>query len=296
MITNSTIGTMGQLGNQLFQYAFLFGQSARQRRQAFIDADRPGFDLEHFHVETGQRVAVVPGHIYAQMYRREIVASWPERSHLYSPEMAWGADGCDYAGYFQSSSYFDDCASELRKVLRFRRPLHRGAARWKAAIESSSLPVVSVHVRRGDYLLAPRLLVNLHTTDYYERALAVLRRTFPDGFKPVIFSDDIGWCESSGFLSSYPDPLFIAGTDRISDLYLMSQCHHHVIANSSFSWWGAWLSTHHQQLVIAPREWFGPDGNSEWHTIYRSGWIVIESRRLHPAKTANPSRQSRRVV
>jgi len=275
MITNPTIGMYGQLGNQLFQYAFLYGQCLRLRRRAFINANNPGFDLHPYHITAAGTISVVSANRYRDRFEREIVADWPERSFLNSDELAWGPDSCAYSGYFQSPNYFIDCADAVRRIVQPRTDLPASAAHWERLIERSSQPVVGIHVRLGDYLTIPTIFTNLQTTHYYERALSFFRLVLPGGFLPLIFSDDIGWCETSGLFTELEAAHFVEGLDKFSDLRLLSLCDHHVVANSSFSWWGAWLASHESQVVLAPKQWFGPAGFPDWGTIYPAGWTIL---------------------
>ncbi len=110
---------------------------------------------------------------------------------------------------------------------------------------------VSIHVRRGDYLDFEHIYKNLAKTDYYQRAIA----EFPDDTKFIVFSDDIEWCKS------YP-PFqgerfsFSEGRNEVDDLNMMASCHHNILANSTFSWWGAYLNKHEDKIVICPKQEF----------------------------------------
>ena len=129
--------------------------------------------------------------------------------------------------------------------------------------------LVSLHVRRGDYL-------NLQLSDthknqsqkYYQDAMLKF-----EGYRPVVFSDDIEWCkeEMAWLKNNHPDPVFMS-YDHFTDLCLMSLCNGHIIANSSFSWWGAWLGG---GKTVAPKEWFGPSGPKNWKDVYCEDWITL---------------------
>lgn len=286
MITNSSIGYFGRMGNQLFQVAFLFGQCLRLGRRAIINRDVPGFDLYHFRLSEEGPVTLLPRSAYSSVSAREIFASWPERSFVYAPEMAWGADGCDYTGYFQSPLYFEDCAPVLRRALRIGESPTTAVTHWEHLIERSTRPVVGIHVRLGDYLLQPGHHTNLQKTDYYERAIHSLGSMLQTPFTPLVFSDDIGWCQTSGLFADLDKVHFVSGNAGHWDLHLLSLCAHHVIANSSFSWWGAWLAFHRKQIVVAPQQWFGPTGVREWSTIYPASWHRLDSSATTPTRPA----------
>lgn len=121
---------------------------------------------------------------------------------------------------------------------------------------------VAIHVRRGDYVNNP-FYVDLTETDYYLRAMDL----FPDS-DFLVFSDDIEWCKS---LSIFNDCSFSEGKDEIEDMNIMASCSGHIIANSSFSWWGAYLSPYSKKIV-APNNWYS-DG--EQRTICPKEWIIL---------------------
>ena len=122
---------------------------------------------------------------------------------------------------------------------------------------------VSIHVRRGDYLE----LSDFHPTcevSYYDDAM----KNF-EGYTPLVFSDDVALCKEN---LSHHHPIFVEGNDLNVDMCLMSMCDGHIISNSSFSWWAAWLGN--KKNVVAPKTWFGPAGPQDWEDIYCEGWIL----------------------
>jgi hypothetical protein len=162
------------------------------------------------------------------------------------------------SGYFQSEKYFQSKAEDIKYIFSPSKD-------WISDVQSSHRESVSVHVRRGDYLHLP----NHHpccTLDYYNEAL----QQFPNS-KIVIFSDDIEWCKKQ-FDSNYT---FIQGQSDYDDLWTMSKCDHHIIANSSFSWWGAWLGHNPHKTVIAPKNWFGKNLKHNTNDLYPDEWVTI---------------------
>jgi len=158
-------------------------------------------------------------------------------------------------GWWQSEKYFADFAEELRGTLDLGPPTSRAA---ELGARLAGRPVVAIHVRRGDYLepSGPQRRLFPCSSDYYRRAFAEMARRVPDaGY--AIFSDDPAWAAEN---IRPPGPVVLpAGdpprTDR-EDFYLLTRCRHFIIANSTFSWWGAWLGRDGEGTVIAPREWF----------------------------------------
>ena len=150
-------------------------------------------------------------------------------------------------GYFQSERYFEHCRDEVRHYFtphhRLSELLERGYGDMVAA------RTCSIHVRRTDYIGNPSH-PDLSAGDYYERAMA----QFDSDTTFVVFSDDIEWCRQRFRGRSI---LFIEALSPVEDLFLMARCKAHIIANSTLSWWGAWLDPNPDKKVIAPFQWFG---------------------------------------
>lgn len=158
-------------------------------------------------------------------------------------------------GYWQSERYFSDVAVTIRRDFTLRAP--PGARTRELADQIGAVDSVSVHVRRGDYVSDPKTseIRNVCTPDYYRRCVAYVAAqvTRPHLF---LFSDDPPWV-AANLRFDHPTTLVseAASSGGHEDLRLMSLCRHHIIANSSFSWWGAWLNAREDKLVLAPRRW-----------------------------------------
>jgi len=161
-------------------------------------------------------------------------------------------------GYFQSEKYFKIIEAELLKEFRF--PVLHAKNRLIEEKIRSSKNAVSLHVRRGDYLKSD-VIHNIHgvlPATYYTEALDKLRERH-GSFEVFVFSDDIPWCKAN-IMCNGESATFVSGNNGAEswmDMALMSACRHHIIANSSFSWWGAWLSPERGD-VLAPDRWFNP--------------------------------------
>ena len=170
-------------------------------------------------------------------------------------------------GYFQSEKYFADFRSEILNLFTppdsLTQPIQK---KYKSLLSKNN--TVSVHIRRGDYLKSPDYHPIL-PVDYYKKAMEQFQN-----HQFVVFSDDIDWCKSA--FNSFDSIQYIEGHDDMTDLYLMSQMKHHIIANSSFSWWGAWLCQHSQKRVITPSIWFGhANGDHTIDDLIPKEWCVI---------------------
>lgn len=164
-------------------------------------------------------------------------------------------------GYFQSEKYFDHCRQEIIDAFQIHYKKLDG--------------FVSIHVRRGDYLKYP----DKHPVITYEYISEAVKFFIEKGYNSfVVCSDDIPWCRKN------LEPLKLFGAEfsfshnnePISDLALMSCCEHNIIANSSFSWWSAWLNQNPEKIVVAPKIWFG-EGNSHLSTkdLINDSWIKL---------------------
>lgn len=174
-------------------------------------------------------------------------------------------------GYWQNPLYFSQNKVELTREFLPRAPLSPSALAWKDHISQASNSV-SLHVRRGDYVENAHTN-NVHGTcslEYYQHAIEKIRS---EVHNPVffVFSDDIEWCKVN--LSSLAEVEFVDNTtSAIDDLMLMRHCKHSIIANSTFSWWGAWLKL--DGLVIAPINWFS-DSSRSTQSLFPISWLKV---------------------
>ncbi len=224
------LGELGRLGNQLFQIAATIGV-ARRNGCSFIF---PTWQYSrHFEFPLPQ------AHPIRHMQRRA------PRSFAYEEIVIDRAT--ELWGYFQSHRYFAHCEEEVR---HYFTPHHALAQLLDSGFaDLLARETCSVHVRRGDYLGDPTW-PELAAGDYYERAMS----QFDSNTTFVIFSDDTAWCmERFRGRSTF----FVEALSAVEDLFLMARCRGHIIANSSLSWWGAWLDPNPDKKVIAPVRWFG---------------------------------------
>ena len=242
MISMKRLGMWGRLGNQMFQYAALKGIATNRG----FDFCIPGNPLRHGRAPHDLFSAfVLDSAVQVRPRWQLFVTRWSsrkEQSHRFDAELFETCpDGTDLLGYFQSEKYFAHIRDRIRADFTFR-----------TVVDDSSLPehYVSIHVRRGDYV-EKQFAHPLCTDAYY---IAAMDR-FPTGTTFVVFSDDIDWCRSQSVFSSC---VFSAGRSMLEDMSLMSRADHNVIANSSFSWWAAWLNPNPDKIVVAPTLWFDP--------------------------------------
>ncbi|MEM9851147.1 MAG: alpha-1,2-fucosyltransferase [Pseudomonadota bacterium] len=257
----------GGLGNQLFQYACARALALRRGVDVGLDTrdwsrtQQHGLALNHFAIRTADPGRLPPARADGlaairglnSRYRR-----YKERDAAYDPALADLPAWTWLTGYWQSERYFANHETAIRADLTITTP--PGAETTRVAQEIADATAVSLHIRRGDYVAHAKAAAahGILPLDYYVRAAETIAARI--GQQPVIyaFSDDPKWVRDNLKL---PYPLrFVTHNDRqtnYDDLRLMATCRHHIIANSSFSWWGAWLDPRPDKIVVAPKRWFG---------------------------------------
>jgi len=289
---------IGGLGNQMFQYAAGRALAVRTGSKLVLDLgwlERPpadvtprSYELDCFQIEA--EVARIYPRTAVEHVREVLRLSprvWREQMYQFAPQTLELSGSFRLVGYWVSERYFEEYADQIRKDFSFRDP-PRGANQELAA-RIRDTTAVSVHVRRGDYVENPttRAFHGVLPVDYYVAAAARLRRTVRDPHF-YVFSDDPEWCRSTLDLGG---PTTVVDHNRghgSGDLRLTSLCRHHVIANSSFSWWGAWLNPSPDKVVIAPRRWIAVESFDTSHVLPPE-WITVYVDRHRMVPTGGPS-------
>lgn len=281
----------GGLGNQMFQYAF--ARALMENGKAVkIDCSsydsqsnndtRRNFELDRFDIVIDkasdkdiqkyynlmQKIISYFERIIGCKISRIVI----EREHCFHPELIT-CDNKLFIGYWQSEKYFKDIRNILLKEFNFEKfKLSDKNKRCYNDILNKN-NAVAVHIRGGDYNQAGNVSVygNICTIEYYKKAFEYIESTISDATF-FVFTNDNKW--ASKILSNITQNYIIIDwnteEDGWSDLYLMSQCKHNIIANSSFSWWAAWLNQNEQKIVIAPKRW---QNGSDIVDIVPDDWI-----------------------
>lgn len=176
-------------------------------------------------------------------------------------------------GGWQSEKYFGAYKTELKKILQLDKSLIINVIEQGEIIKTQNS--VSIHVRRGDYL-RKQIILEWHGVmeqEYYKNAFDLLSSKISN-IKVYYFTDDPEWVSQNLVPIFSGEIISLRTKSHYEDLYLMSQCKHNIIANSSFSWWGAWLNAHTNNIVIAPNKWFG-NGPSDTQDLLPDGWYKI---------------------
>ena len=300
-----TVFLRGGLGNQMFQYAF--GLHLAKKNDVGLTLDtvhlndrfpRKNFTYRTFdlpdvfaiepHLTPLSRAATaapIPGvwlgfdlismNLRQAFGRAKII--YENETTGFNPEALDGGGDAILFGRWESEKYFSDIALDVRAAFSFRHPLAGAAAEIVKTIRATNS--VSIHVRRGDYATKQAVKNLMGSTDlaYYHRAAehvadVVGNPTF------FIFSDDVEWCENHlklPYKVIFVDPI-LAGPKAAYHLELMSLTQHNIIANSTFSWWGAWLNKNPGKIVVAPRRWYADDvTNVRARDIIPERWVTI---------------------
>jgi hypothetical protein len=249
MVTFSELGNFGRLGNQLFQIAATIGIAKRNNTEYYF----PNWAYSKFFS------TCIPVRNEKKNTHRYSETSFSYQDVVLNKDHDW-----DLYGYFQSERYFSHCSNAIRNYFTFRKEIAETILfSYKDVLSTEN---VSVHIRRGDYLTKPDYHTNL-SVEWYDKALSF----FSPGITKIIFSDDIPWCKET---LKWDNIIYTDGNE-CEDILLMSLCMNNIIANSSFSWWGAWLNENESKKVIAPVKWFGPATSADTKDITPPTWIRI---------------------
>lgn len=240
-ITNKEIGYNGRLGNQLFQFCSLYGIAREVGKTPVLPIEniqaneRGKLELYDIFPGTHQFFGTPP------VDDREVGETIFSQRDENTIDLCKKDANINLAGYFQSPLYFNKYKEELLEILTFKdtKPLDI----------STSKPIVSIHVRRTDYLNNTGAYTQLADEYYCEAVSYFPKCSF------LVFSDDIGWCKKN-----FPESFFFSeGKSQEEDLRIMSLCDHHILSNSTFCWWAAYLNQNGNKKIISPKTWYlGP--------------------------------------
>lgn len=272
----------GGLGNQMFQYAFSYALSKHLNVKVLLDfwwfeavkthknVTPRKFELDAFNIEyevaTDKDLGIVvkedkrsvwqkiSGDIFKVKKHESLKNIFLEKTPFFDKSLFVNPKYYYYDGYFQNEKYFKTCRKDLLKIFCLKQELD---VKNQQILENvKNLNSVSIHVRRGDYVTL-ECAKNYHGVcplEYYEKAIKYIAKQVqnPHFF---LFSDDIEWV-AKNLKIDYPFTVvnFNQGQGWL-DLELMKNCKHNIIANSSFSWWGAWLNENPNKIVVAPKNW-----------------------------------------
>ena len=261
------IKIQGGLGNQMFQYAYgrclelsgkkvIFDVSFYFGNKSSLDTVR-NFKLNYFNIQT--------------------MADFSNKKRIFKDIILKikRKIGFDVDVYFQNEKYFKKISTNIRKEFVLKFGFSENAENILKMIKDCNS--TSIHIRRGDYV-SNSITNSFHGVcgiDYYKKAIEIVKkRSKNSDCKFFIFSDDIDWSKNN----LIGDEFFFASSNSLSDveeLLLMSNCNNNIIANSSFSWWGAWLNNNVNKIVISPIQWFKNKKANKKNNIILESWIKI---------------------
>lgn len=277
----------GGLGNQMFQYAIYY---MGKKKGYDVSADCSFYESNIAHngleIEKIFGIELNKTNIQYILYKQDILSKTlrklglnfsnndviKENKAKYIPNLLTDKNKHKYLfGYWQSEKYFCSIRSEILSSFKFPN-LGEKSQKMLDMIQSTNS--IAMHIRRGDYILA-KIYENLGESKYYENAMNYFENRF-ENITYFIFSDDLTWCKNN--LRSNKRAIFVdcnKGRDSFFDMKLMSHCKHNIIANSSFSWWGAWLNDNPNKIVLAPHKWFTRMSGYDDTNIVPESWIKV---------------------
>lgn len=285
----------GGLGNQMFQYSFGKYLSLKNNIQLLLDnsfyvkqknVTKRKYDLDIFYI-TSNRIATnkEKNHIL-RIYSNKIISLILEKmgkknKYLLKEDSFefneiyknWNKKNIYMIGYFQSEKYFKEIENIIKNEFKIKNELLSEKIK-KITKELNEIESVSIHVRRGDYVsnLSTNKYHGVLPIGYYKKAIDIINKKINN---PTfyLFSDDIEWCKNN-LKDLSNNMVFVEKQKDYEDLELMKNCKHNIIANSSFSWWGAWLNENPKKIVIAPNDWFA-NKNINTKDLIPETWIKI---------------------
>lgn len=282
----------GGLANQLFQYAFGRSLAERLGTDFKLDISAYGryytydeYELNHFRIrESIAGDGDMGGFVWFRRHnrlfhflinrlrlRRFFRNYYREKSFTFDPSV-FARNNTYFEGFWQTNKYFENIAEILRSEIVLKEPLSPESAAIEKKIRQNCS--VSLHIRR--YAHEDKLpWFGYCSIDYYKRAAEYLIKKEPQAHF-FIFSDNYEWVKENFKSFPYPYTLVGNGNDKnFEDIILMSHCRHHIIANSTFSWWGAWLNPNPDKIVVAPEVWFAHAKKNDTRDLIPGKWVKM---------------------
>ena len=288
----------GGLGNQMFQYAFAKELNNKFPNEVFIDTiwgnkntihhgyelDKLfNIDLNEADVKSIKELSTSPDNFFLKIKRKYFTKKthYIDKDFIFSDKVFNQSKNCYYEGYWQSEDFFSSVKEQIKNIYQFKLPLDKENQDLLSKLGNNSL---SIHVRRGDYLKEKSL--NICNLDYYKNALnKILKEEKITGI--IFFSNDIDWVKEN--INTENIPTYYStknlGKDSWKDMALMSLCSHNIIANSSFSWWAAYLNNNPTKKILCPEIWgLSSPKNSYYHfdfsRVTPKEWIKVPIEKL----------------
>ena len=280
---------VGGLGNQMFCYAY--AKSLEQKgHEVKIDISafetyklHGGYQLDKYNIDLDSSIKDENDKFYKNTFFYKVLRRFgmdfsrriKEKSLLFDKKLLEIDDNSYLDGYFQCEKYFKDIREIILKQFTINQDISNYTKEIKNKIQNSKNSC-SLHIRRGDFVNSTN--INIHGAcdiEYYKKAMKYLEEKV-ENINYFIFSDDIEWVKEN---LAIQNAIYIDSKEKRiphEDIYLMSLCKNNIIANSSFSWWGAWLNQNEKKMVIAPKRWFADDKlESQSKDIVCESWVRV---------------------
>lgn len=292
------------LGNQLFEYTI--GRQLSLAKKVplkldisfFKDQDLRSYKLDHFNInaELATENDIAPftkemeryqnlhqkTSVFAKVYRNAEPLLFPKHTKNYFKEHIWWIlepdvfktkENVYIDGYWQHYQYYEKIQPDIFEELTLKEPLGANGRYWLSIIKNDKSSV-AVHIRRGDYVtdVNANYLMGVLSVDYYQRAIAYIKQHINN---PTFyfFSDDLDWVKEN--IKTDTPTYYVNNNPDYVDLDLMRNCKHNIIANSTFSWWGAFLNRNPNKIVIAPKKWSARDDVNRNIKLQFPTWIKL---------------------
>lgn len=279
----------GGLGNQLFQYVFAHYIGNLTNEKVYFVGEDAKLDLSSLKInrlniqmnESGLEQLKICESYFSKYYRikRKLIQILPylKRNVLVEKDSTEFINQIPHAhifdGYWQDLSYLENQQSTIREAFQFKNTTVFNESPYLTNIQQDT-KAVALHLRRGDYLQS-----GYHYglgIDYYKAAIEKICQLV-EAPNFYVFTNDLDWTKEH--LAIYPNMVFVDHSNfkdaDLFDFYLMSQCKHNIIANSTFSWWAAWLNIHSAKQVVAPSQWYNGKSNILASKLLPSTWQII---------------------
>jgi len=276
----------GGLGNQLFQYAVGRTLAINNNTELKLDTacynknDYRNYSLNNFNIkeniagadEIGNFNKKGFGKIIEKLKPRKCRSIFVEKNYSFDRNILKIKDNKYLIGYWQSEKYFIGTKDAIKNEITLKNELDEKFSNLLSEIKNNNS--VSIHFRQTDYTSAKNSVVysNLNVS-YYKKAIQIIEKSVKSP-RFFIFSDDIAWVKKNITLPASSVYVSDGTAKDYEELILMSKCKHNIIANSTFSWWGAWLNNNPDKIVIAPEKWF-KDKNKDTKDLIPDNWIKI---------------------
>jgi hypothetical protein len=281
-ISFNTLGEFGRLGNQMFQYAFLVGLHSKYGYEIAIPPSTFKNAWIHHQLFEAFELKTLKKENIIRIDRKNFIK---ERQFHFDENIFNNAsDNTDYLGYFQSEKYFEHCKNLIKENFTFLPHIQSKCLEFISQFKNKTL--LAIQVRRGDNIGRPHEFP-IPNEEYFQKCFDLVGNYD----YAIVFSDDYEWCKNQKIFSanniliskSY-DPVnynkdtnLVSNNSNLYDLCLMSMCQKHIIGNSSFGWWGAWLAE--SPVVCYPDPWFG---ESHMNNLHEDFEVMINLKDLFP--------------